>query len=106
MGINKRYEELESVQLQYNGQEIPLGNYSGRAYPPVIISSSAPYGYKFVGWKDGQGNFVSYNEQLEINSSGEDLSLVACYAKNDYSLPIVINEISASNSIYVNDYQK
>lgn len=123
-GINKRYEELESVfglndgfnlkvssnhetvQLQYNGQEIPLGNYSGRAYPPVIISSSAPYGYKFVGWRDGQGNFVSYNEQLEINSSGEDLSLVACYAKNDYSLPIVINEISASNSIYVNDYQK
>lgn len=52
---------------------------------------------------------ISENEEMELPNG--DIELKACFSKvptgsSELTHPIVINEVSAANSIYVNDYYK
>ena len=59
---------------------------------------------------NGEDSFISQDEEFVMPSSG-NLSLIACYEPlteeelgETYATPVKINEICASNSVYVNEY--
>lgn len=58
----------------------------------------------------GESSYICESEEFELPSSG-NFSLIACYEPlteeelaETYTTPVKINEICASNSIYVNEY--
>lgn len=90
-----------------NGQQVPLGRFRGNAFLPVTLEAMAPEGYRFVGWKDVEtGNILSENRVLELTRSMVRGELEASFDKEYTGKPLVINEISAGNNIYVNEYFK
>lgn len=61
---------------------------------------------------DNSIDLYSTEEEIDL-PEGENLNIVACYEKMSDSeiaeahlTPLRVNEVSASNSIYINDYQK
>lgn len=92
------------ARVQISGMEVPLGKFSGVLFAPVSISTNAAEGYRFIGWRDQSGKWVSNDEECHITNSG---TYTAIYEKTEEDVsPICINEISAANDIFVNDYGK
>ena len=59
---------------------------------------------------NGENSYISYDEEFQMPTSG-NLSLTACYEPlteeglaETFTTPVKVNEICASNSIYVNEY--
>ena len=91
--------------LLMNGQQVPAGRFNGYAFLPVTLEAMAPDGYGFVGWRDVEsGKILSENRTLELTGSVACGELEACFSKEYTGKPVVINEVSAGNSIYVNEY--
>ena len=98
---------IPQAGILMNGQQVPLGKFSGNIFLPATLEVTAPEGYRFVGWKDVQtGEILSGNTVLELTRSSARERIEACYDKEYTGKPVVINEVSASNSIYVNEYFK
>ena len=92
------------ARIQVCGMEIPFAEFSGVLFAPTHISTDVADGYRFVGWRDQSGKWLSYNKECQITKSG---TYTAVYEKTEEDVsPICINEISAANDIYVNDYGK
>ncbi len=92
------------ARIQISGIEVPFGKFSGVLFAPTSVSSDVAEGYRFVGWKDLSGKLLSQNRDYQITKSG---TYTAVYEKAEEDVsPICINEISAANNIYVNDYGK
>lgn len=116
--INLRYStsinaklssNLPEARIFVNDMPVPTNKFSGTLFPPITLRAQAPAGYEFVGWKDSNDNIVSTDETYKCPSYG-NVSVVACYQAStdeEHTLaPIVVNEVSAANSINVNDYYK
>lgn len=102
------------VAFRINNQPVPYGRFSGTLFAPVSIEASAPAGYNFLGWrqKGTDEAFISTSRILEIEEDS-DVNLEAVFtplqqtALNDAgSHPVMINEVSARNSIFQNDLFK
>ena len=92
------------ARIQTNGMEVPFGKFSGVLFAPTSISTNAAEGYRFIGWRDQTGKWLSNDKECQITKSG---TYTAVYEKTEEDVsPICINEISAANDIYVNDYGK
>ena len=88
--------------LTLNGLRIPTNKLVGQVFLPAIVKATAPYGYTFLGWKDNNGNIVSRNADYILTGSTE--TVIACFEPDiTPKRPVRINEISASNSVFVND---
>ena len=104
---------IPEARLFLNELPIPTGRFSGQLFPPYTVRASAPAGYRFVGWTDAAGNLEYSEEEYEMPTN-KALTLVARYEKmseeemeqTGCNSPIVINEVSAANSINVNEYGK
>ncbi len=100
---------IDEARLMVNDIPVPTNKFSGTLFPPVTIKAEAPAGYAFLGWREGD-TYVSTDEEYPLPSSAASMSLVACYeeiAEGGLSTaPVVINEVSASNSVNVNEYFK
>lgn len=103
---------ISSASIQVNGMEVPTGKFNGGLYSPITLKASAPAGYRFLGWKTSSGEYVSYEMEYEMPSSGTQ-KLTAVWEEveaekqADYAAcPIKINEVSASNDMLVNDLFK
>ena len=105
---------LPQAQLFLNGLPIPTGKFNGQLFPPYTVSACAPAGYRFAGWKNASGTIECEDEEYSL-PTGKALTLEATYEKMSAEemqqarltdAPIVINEVSASNSINVNEYGK
>ena len=103
---------IPEARLWVNGLPVPTNKFSGRLFAPVTFRAAAPAGYRFVGWKSNE-EIVGTDEEYEMPTG--TLTLVACYEemtpeeKREAGLattPVVINEVSAGNSIYINEYGK
>ncbi len=102
---------IDEAQLTIDGQPIPLANFDGKLFAPFTLRATAPAGYNFRYWtKDGV--VTGYDRELTI-SKNEDCALEAVFypLDDEYLLaegvtPVMVNEVSAKNSIYVNDYFK
>ena len=99
---------VSQARLLVNGQQVPTNKFNGTLYRPVIMRATAPEGYVFEGWKNGT-TIVSTDEEYELTYLNRHMNLVACYKQPESgpkARPVVINEVSAGNSIFVNEYFK
>ena len=95
--------------LLINNIVVPYSEFDGYLYHPIEIRSIAPTGYRFIGWKNLKTNQIITTSSTFTLSNSDTLDIAACFetiSNNKKSAPIRINEISASNSIYVNEYFK
>ena len=103
---------IEGAKIQLNGHDVPTTYFNGILFAPAVLKASAPEGYTFKGWKEGN-TIVSQNEEYDI-SNESDVTLIAVYEKlkddnamkEAIAMPIKVNEVSASNTIYVSDTWK
>ena len=98
--------------LFINDIEVPYADFNGRLFAPVTLRAEAPAGYTFSGWKNtSTGEIYSYEAETTMPTG--NFSLTATFSPSPSldregwgGSPIVINEVSASNDSYVNDYYK
>ena len=103
--------DTEGAHLFVNGIDVPYADFNGHLFAPVKLRAEAPAGYSFAGWKLGK---VLMSTESEIAlPSGSSVELTATFTKlSDEELaaqkiaPVRINEVSADDGIYVNDYFK
>lgn len=82
-----------------NGLPIPRGHFSGTLYLPVTIVAGELEGLSFTGWKRN-GTIVGTDRTLVVTDGG---SYEAVYSQTDADAPvapIVVNEVSASNTVF------
>lgn len=92
------------ARVQIEGIDVPFGKFSGVLFGPVSATTNSAESYRFIGWKDQSGRWLSREAECQITKDG---SYTAVYEKTDDVIsPICINEVSAANDIYVNDYGK
>ena len=104
---------IPSGKLQLNGLSIPTDRFDGTLFAPAIIKSSAPEGYVFKGWYDERGRLLGTDPEYDIADQGS-LTLVATYEESNtdeellaaIAVPIKVNEVSAGNSVFINDWMK
>ena len=102
--------DTEGAQLFVNGINVPYADFNGHLFAPVTLRAEAPAGYRFNGWK--QGNSILSTE-AEMSMPTGTVNLTATFTKlTDGELasqgitPVRINEVSADDGIYVNEYFK
>ena len=100
------------AKLFVNNTNIPTGSFNGNLFAPVTLKALAPAGYTFKGWLD-EDSQQYYSTQTEVEMPTGDFHLTAVFeemAEQEKSrkgiTPVRINEVSAANSVYVNDYFK
>ena len=104
---------VEGAKITVNGITLPYAEFSGYLFAPITVKAIAPAGYRFVKWTSGEGNTdnLSIKDEYELPSSGKQ-TLYATFEKipadelPDEGISVRINEVSAANSMYVNDYFK
>ena len=103
--------DTEGANLYINGLEVPYADFNGHLFAPVKLEAKAPAGYVFKGWKSD--NTVISTESVIDLPTDSKVSLVACFEalSSDQMMaqgitPIRINEVSAANGIYANEYWK
>ena len=99
------------AKIYINGIEVPGALFNGQLIAPVRLEAEAPAGYRFTAWK--KGSAVLSTEPVIDLPSGNNLSLSATFTAltaderaAEGITPVRINEVSAANSIYVNEYFK
>jgi len=104
--------DTDGACLFVNGVNVPYADFNGILFAPVRVEAKAPAGYKFAGWKNGSGKTVCSNATYDLPDDAA-VSLTATFKKLSADeltaqgmVPLRINEVSAANSIYVNDYFK
>lgn len=99
---------IEEGRLHLNGLPIPRQRFNGAIFAPATLTAAAPEGYRFVGWKDAEGNILSTSTDWTIAEGNRVKwgSVTASFSKieeQDNVPPVRINEVSAANDMYVNE---
>ncbi len=93
------------ARLQIDSMDVPFARFCGVLFGPVSVSTDAADGYRFIGWKDQCGRWLSHEKQLRITRDGS-YTAIFDERRNNTLPPICINEVSAGGDIHVNDYGK
>ena len=103
--------DVEGAQLFVNGMKVPTGQFRGYLFAPAVLKAVAPAGYEFAGWATTPGTY--YSTSAEVNLPAGTVNLTACFRELSLAertrqgiAPVCINEVSASNDSFVNDYFK
>lgn len=103
---------VEGAKLFINKTNIPTGSFNGNLFAPVTLKAMTPAGYTFKGWRN-EDTQQYYSTQAEVEMPNGDFHLTAVFEemtdqeKSSRGItPVRINEVSADNSVYVNDYFK
>ncbi len=104
--------DTDGANLYINGLHIPYADFDGYLFAPATVEAKAPAGYTFAGWKKTSSDgIISDNPVIDLTSDGGKLSLIACFTplskeaqSTQGTRPVCINEVSAANGIYVNEY--
>ena len=103
--------DTEDARLYVNGLEVPYADFDGILFGPVTLEAKAPADYRFTGWKSGS-TLLSEEPVIQLPTAGS-VDLTATFTPlTDEELtaagipPVRINEVSAANGIYVNEYFK
>ncbi len=101
----------EGANLYINGLRVPYSEFKGHLFAPVTLRAGAPAGYRFAGWKSGS-SVVSTDAEMQL-PAGNTVNLTATFTpltdeerQAEGINPVRINEVSAANGIYVNEYFK
>ena len=98
----------EAKALLLNGQEIPTGKFNGYMFAPITLTASAPGGTAFREWHVN-GRVVSSDSILHLSNdfSAGTFQIEAVFEHTEANeSPIRINEVSAGNDIFINEYGK
>jgi len=102
---------VEGAHLFVNDVEVPYASFKGTLFAPVRLRALPPAGYRFEGWRKN-GILLSQESEIAL-PNGSSLSLLATFTPlSDDELaangitPVRVNELSAANDIYVNEYWK
>ena len=105
--------DTEGANLYVNGLEVPYTYFNGYLFAPVQLEAKAPAGYTFAGWKKGNANTYFSTEETITLPSDSKMELKACFTPMTEAerleqgfTPVRINEVSAANNIFVNEYWK
>ncbi|MDE5561930.1 MAG: CotH kinase family protein [Bacteroidaceae bacterium] len=114
--LRRAYNLMDSINVVINtnnavgrvrleGQTLPLNCFSGVLFGYESVMAEPAEGYKFVGWKNQDGKWIGHDKECRITGDG---TYTAVYDMmfNESISPICINEVSAGNDIFVNDYGK
>lgn len=93
------------ARIQIEGMDVPFSKFSGVLFGPVSVTTNAAEGHRFIGWRDQFDRWLSHEKECQITSDGTYTAVYENGADESFS-PICINEVSAANDIYVNDYGK
>ena len=123
VGAMKRYNlfQLSSVNAQnvhlsadktgaslfINDIEIPYADFNGQLFPPARLRAEAPAGFTFRGWFNAaNGQILSTDKEIDLPEGS--VNLVATFAAEtaNSQAPVVVNEVSAANDSYINEYFK
>ena len=113
---------LDKAVLKLNDVTIPTGKLVGTVFAPAVISATAPAGYELKGWKIGTSSTLKNRSKSTIDLKDvvtttsnttitawfepiADEEIIANREAAPYT-PIRINEVSAANTIYVNEHYK
>ncbi len=114
-GMDVTFSGNVPSSFRINGQYVPTSQFSGTLFAPVEIEASAGAGYNFVGWKrtDINSEPIICSDRTITLDSDTNINLLAVFEPiiDDYRIeagatPVVVNEVSASNSVFVNEYWK
>jgi hypothetical protein len=101
--------DTKGAHIYVNGIDVPYASFDGYLFAPVELSVRAPAGYTFAGWKKS-GEYYSEDEYLELPTDNT-VKLTATFTPIGDELrqafgitPVRINEVSAANGIYANEY--
>ncbi len=112
---------LNCAQICLNGKSIPYGDFDGFLFDSngngIMLTAKSPIGYRFDGWKvNDDDNGLVAGDTLYINQlePSETYTLQTCFSATftpeeripNGITPIRINEVSANNDIYINEYGK
>ena len=92
------------ASIQIEGIDVPFSKFSGELFGPISVKTNSAEGYRFIGWADQQGRWVNHEKTIQIRTKGTYIAVFERATEN--VSPLCINEISAANNIYVNDYGK
>ena len=116
-GVTKQQVQLsadtEGATILVNGIEVPYTEFNGTLFRPAVLEAKAPAGYIFKGWKkNSSDNVFNINNVINLPTESK-ISLVACFQpmtddelRQNGVAPVKINEISATNETFVNEYWK
>ncbi len=99
---------IKNSTILVNNIELPYSDFDGFLYGPITLHALSPKGYEFTCWKDQtNGHIISTSSYFRLPTS-DSLNFDACFSPNSVTstIPIRVNEISANNTIYVNEYFK
>ena len=106
--------DTEGAAILINGIAIPNTQhptfntqlFKGHLFAPVQLEAKAPAGYTFAGWK--KGSSIVSTDPVYTLPTGSTVSLTATFRVSGGSVvaPVRINEVSADNGIYVNEFFK
>lgn len=103
--------DTKGARIEVNGINVPYADFNGVLFSPVRLKAVVPAGYQFAGWKKGN-TLVSADKEIDMPTDNT-VSLTATFTKlSDSELtakgitPVRINEVSAGNGIYVNEFFK
>ena len=103
--------DTKGATLLVNGMEVPYADFNGYLFAPVELTAKAPAGYRFAGWKKGSQQYAS--ESTITLPSDATVQLTATFTPFSDSeretqgyTPVCVNEVSAANSIFVNELFK
>ena len=105
--------DTDGASLYVNGLQVPYAVFDGYLFTPVTIEAKAPAGYTFIGWKSDADELISTDPVINLTADSGKQIFVACFTPQSGEeqtaqgvTPVRINEVSASNGIYVNEYFK
>ena len=103
--------DTEGAHIYINGLDVPYADFDGHLFAPVELKATAPAGYKFAGWKKGSEDFsaeetIAMPEDATVSLTATFTPLTEEEMAEKNMAPVRINEVSANDGIYVNDYFK
>lgn len=103
--------DTEGARILVNGIEVPYASFDGHLFAPVTLEAKAPAGYQFAGWKSGSTTLsadavVSLPKDNAVSLTATFKPLADEQRLAEGIAPVRINEVSASNGIFVNEYFK
>lgn len=106
--------DIPEGEIFVNGIKVPTGKLDGVMVKPVTLRAAAPAGYRFLGWyKNIGGALISSDPEFSVTeisprytAKWEKMTPEEMKAEGLNPSPVVINEVSASNDIFINDLFK
>ena len=104
---------VAGARLFINNIEVPQASFNGELFRGIVFNAKAPAGYLFKGWrKEGADKYASTAPEMSmpldqpLHLTAEFEPMTAEQKEREGITPVRINEVSAANGIYQNEYFK